>query len=170
MLLCGCIWLTILLHAVSFTFVVSLFLLFLNVVPSLRDKAQVEQLLRYIVEEVPEDSEKKRSFKYAFFCRSTKFCKIACWWTLPNFSYITQCRFPFIACEIFTCEIDIILRTLVEDEEVNMFPWPLLTYSSRVFYTPQADKLHSSWPSLPFLVLDAANGFAFLICKTWSST
>uniref|UniRef100_A0A0E0DV69 Uncharacterized protein n=1 Tax=Oryza meridionalis TaxID=40149 RepID=A0A0E0DV69_9ORYZ len=54
----------------------------------LRDKAQVEQLLRYIVEEVPEDSEKKRSFK-----------------------------FPFIACEIFTCEIDIILRTLVEDEE-----------------------------------------------------
>ncbi|RLM93370.1 serine/threonine-protein phosphatase 6 regulatory subunit 3-like isoform X2 [Panicum miliaceum] len=55
----------------------------------LRDKAQVEQLLRYIVEEVPEDSEKKRSFK-----------------------------FPFIACEIFTCEIDVILRTLVEDEEL----------------------------------------------------
>ncbi|XP_062180635.1 uncharacterized protein LOC133885027 isoform X1 [Phragmites australis] len=55
----------------------------------LRDKAQVEQLLRYIVEEVPEDSERKRSFK-----------------------------FPFIACEIFTCEIDIILRTLVEDDEL----------------------------------------------------
>ncbi|KQK08471.1 serine/threonine-protein phosphatase 6 regulatory subunit 3 [Brachypodium distachyon] len=55
----------------------------------LRDKAQVEQLLRYIVEEVPEDVEKKRSFK-----------------------------FPFIACEIFTCEIDVILRTLVEDEEL----------------------------------------------------
>jgi serine/threonine-protein phosphatase 6 regulatory subunit 3 len=49
----------------------------------------VEQLLRYVVEEVPEDSEKKRSFK-----------------------------FPFIACEIFTCEIDVILRTLVEDEEL----------------------------------------------------
>ncbi|CAL4949030.1 unnamed protein product [Urochloa decumbens] len=55
----------------------------------LRDKAQVEQLLRYVVEEVPEDSEKRRSFK-----------------------------FPFIACEIFTCEIDVILRTLVEDEEL----------------------------------------------------
>ncbi|GJN24265.1 hypothetical protein PR202_gb11996 [Eleusine coracana subsp. coracana] len=55
----------------------------------LRDKAQVEQLLRYIVDEVPEDSEKKRSFK-----------------------------FPFIACEIFTCEIEIILRTLVEDDEL----------------------------------------------------
>ncbi|GJN18532.1 hypothetical protein PR202_gb05703 [Eleusine coracana subsp. coracana] len=56
---------------------------------SLRDKAQVEQLLRYVVEEVPEDAEKKRSFK-----------------------------FPFIACEIFTCEIDVILRTLIEDEEL----------------------------------------------------
>lgn len=55
----------------------------------LRDKAQVSQLLRYIVEEVPEDSEKKQSFK-----------------------------FPFIACEIFACEIDIILRTLVEDVEL----------------------------------------------------
>ena len=31
---------------------------------SLRDKAQVEQLLRYVVEEVPDDAEKKRSFKY----------------------------------------------------------------------------------------------------------
>jgi len=55
----------------------------------LRDRAQVEKLLRYIVEESPEDAEKKQSFK-----------------------------FPFIACEIFTCEIDIILRTLVEDEEL----------------------------------------------------
>ncbi|VAH77193.1 unnamed protein product [Triticum turgidum subsp. durum] len=55
----------------------------------LRDKAQVEQLLRYVVEEVPDEAEKKRSFK-----------------------------FPFIACEIFTCEIDVILRTLVEDEEL----------------------------------------------------
>ncbi|AQK88924.1 DNA damage-binding protein 1a [Zea mays] len=60
-----------------------------NFVSSLRDKAQVSQLLRYIVEEVPEDSEKKQSFK-----------------------------FPFIACEIFACEIDIILRTLVEDVEL----------------------------------------------------
>ncbi|KAH7678878.1 serine/threonine-protein phosphatase 6 regulatory subunit 3 protein [Dioscorea alata] len=55
----------------------------------LRDRAQVEQLIRYIVEEAPEDAEKKRIFK-----------------------------FPFIACEIFTCEVDIILRTLVEDDEL----------------------------------------------------
>ncbi|GKV31615.1 hypothetical protein SLEP1_g40291 [Rubroshorea leprosula] len=55
----------------------------------LREKAQVEQLVRYIVEEPPEDAEKSQTFK-----------------------------FPFIACEIFTCEVDIILKTLVEDEEL----------------------------------------------------
>ncbi|OMO83273.1 SIT4 phosphatase-associated protein family [Corchorus capsularis] len=55
----------------------------------LREKAQVEQLIQYIVVEPPEDAEKRRTFK-----------------------------FPFIACEIFTCEVDIILKTLVEDEEL----------------------------------------------------
>ncbi|CAN1253183.1 Serine/threonine-protein phosphatase 6 regulatory subunit 3 [Linum perenne] len=55
----------------------------------LRERAQVEQLLHYIIDEPPEDSESKRSFK-----------------------------FPFIACEIFICEIDVILKTLVEEEEL----------------------------------------------------
>ncbi|KAG1361540.1 serine/threonine-protein phosphatase 6 regulatory subunit 2 [Cocos nucifera] len=55
----------------------------------LRDRSQVEQLLRYIVEDAAEDADSKRSFK-----------------------------FPFIACEIITCEIDVILKTLVEDEEL----------------------------------------------------
>ncbi|KAL0390530.1 UNVERIFIED_CONTAM: Serine/threonine-protein phosphatase 6 regulatory subunit [Sesamum calycinum] len=55
----------------------------------LRDRAQVEQLLQYIVEEPLEDADSKRTFKY-----------------------------PFVACEIFTCEIDVILKTLVEDEEL----------------------------------------------------
>ncbi|XP_022977527.1 serine/threonine-protein phosphatase 6 regulatory subunit 2 isoform X1 [Cucurbita maxima] len=55
----------------------------------LRERTQIEQLIRYIVEEAPEEAEKKRSFK-----------------------------FPFIACEIFTCEVDIILKALVEDEEL----------------------------------------------------
>ncbi|KAI3450571.1 hypothetical protein Pfo_007236 [Paulownia fortunei] len=55
----------------------------------LRDRAQVEQLLQYIVEDPPEDADSKRTFK-----------------------------FPFIACEIFTCEIDVILKTLVEEEEL----------------------------------------------------
>ncbi|GAB2285110.1 hypothetical protein Dimus_019564 [Dionaea muscipula] len=55
----------------------------------LRDRAQVEQLLKYIIEEPPEGADSKRVFK-----------------------------FPFVACEIFTCEIDVILRTLVEEEEL----------------------------------------------------
>lgn len=55
----------------------------------LRERVQVERLLRYIVEEASDDAEKRRTFK-----------------------------FPFIACEIFTCEVDIILKTLVEDEEL----------------------------------------------------
>ncbi|KAG8387668.1 hypothetical protein BUALT_Bualt02G0045300 [Buddleja alternifolia] len=55
----------------------------------LRDRAQVEQLLHYIVEEPPADADSRRAFK-----------------------------FPFISCEIFTCEIDVILKTLVEEEEL----------------------------------------------------
>ncbi|KAK6936051.1 SIT4 phosphatase-associated protein family [Dillenia turbinata] len=55
----------------------------------LRDRSQVEQLLHYVVEEAPEDADSKRAFK-----------------------------FPFVSCEIFTCEIDVILRTLVEEEEL----------------------------------------------------
>ncbi|WOL18073.1 serine/threonine-protein phosphatase 6 regulatory subunit 3-like [Canna indica] len=55
----------------------------------LRDRAQVEQLLQYIIEDAPEDADSKRSLK-----------------------------FPFIACEIFICEIDVILKTLVEDEDL----------------------------------------------------
>ncbi|CAO2812974.1 unnamed protein product [Amaranthus hypochondriacus] len=55
----------------------------------LRDRDQVEQLLRYVVEEPPEDADSKRTFK-----------------------------FPFVASEVFSCEIDVILRTLVEEEEM----------------------------------------------------
>ncbi|KAF2568363.1 hypothetical protein F2Q68_00027589 [Brassica cretica] len=57
----------------------------------LRDKAQVEQLLRYVVEEPLEedDADSKRAFKY-----------------------------PFVSCEIFTCEIEVILKTLVEDDKL----------------------------------------------------
>ncbi|PKA52342.1 hypothetical protein AXF42_Ash010238 [Apostasia shenzhenica] len=38
--------------------------------------------------------------------------------TLCFIVFPLSCRFPFVACEIFTCEVDIILRTLVEDEEL----------------------------------------------------
>jgi serine/threonine-protein phosphatase 6 regulatory subunit 3 len=49
----------------------------------------VEALLHYVIDEPPENADNKQAFK-----------------------------FPFIACEIFTCEIDVILKTLVEDEEL----------------------------------------------------
>eukprot|EP00249_Psilotum_nudum_P003833 c17327_g1_i1 orf=1-1032(-) len=55
----------------------------------LRGKAQVQQLLRYVVEEPIEGDDNKRAFK-----------------------------FPFIACEVFACEIDVIFKTLIEDEEL----------------------------------------------------
>lgn len=113
---------------------------------SLRDGAQVEQLLHYIVEEPSEDAESKRTFKYVtpnplgfvfswieawsqFYqfghlylfpthsqpsCPHMHVCIYISW--LHLFSWF---RFPFMACEIFTCEIDVILKTLVEDEEVH---------------------------------------------------
>ena len=40
-------------------------------------------------------------------------------------------RFPFIACEIFACEIDAIFKTLVEYEEVGCF---LLELGDSCFY------------------------------------
>ncbi|KAK1435141.1 hypothetical protein QVD17_00901 [Tagetes erecta] len=55
----------------------------------LRDRGQVENLLRYIIEESQEDADSKRTFK-----------------------------FPFMACEILTCEVDVIFKTLVEEEEL----------------------------------------------------
>jgi serine/threonine-protein phosphatase 6 regulatory subunit 3 len=55
----------------------------------LKGKLQVEALLHYVIDEPPENADNKQAFK-----------------------------FPFIACEIFTCEIDVILKTLVEDEEL----------------------------------------------------
>eukprot|EP00250_Pteridium_aquilinum_P014960 c22305_g2_i1 orf=539-3184(+) len=55
----------------------------------LRGKSQIQQLLKYVVEEPPEGSDNKRAFK-----------------------------FPFIACEIFTCEIEVIIKIMVEDEEM----------------------------------------------------
>ncbi|XP_010538265.1 PREDICTED: serine/threonine-protein phosphatase 6 regulatory subunit 3-like [Tarenaya hassleriana] len=63
----------------------------------LREKTQVEQLIKYIIEEPPEDAENKRMFK-----------------------------FPFIASEIFTCEIEMILKPLVEDEELMILLFSFL--------------------------------------------
>lgn len=46
-------------------------------------------LVDYVVEDAPEDADETRRFKY-----------------------------PFVACEVFTCEIDAIFATLLEDEEL----------------------------------------------------
>ncbi|KAL1555753.1 serine/threonine-protein phosphatase 6 regulatory subunit 1-like [Salvia divinorum] len=55
----------------------------------LRERANVKQLVHYILEEPPEGADKERIFKL-----------------------------PFVACEIFTCEVDIILKALIEDDEL----------------------------------------------------
>ncbi|KAL0917326.1 hypothetical protein M5K25_012381 [Dendrobium thyrsiflorum] len=52
-------------------------------------RTQVEQLLRYIIETAPDEADKKRTSKL-----------------------------PYVSCEIFTCDVDIILQSLVEDEEL----------------------------------------------------
>ncbi|KAH9660759.1 serine/threonine-protein phosphatase 6 regulatory subunit 3 isoform x1 [Citrus sinensis] len=40
------------------------------------------------------------------------------WRSCCGKSFLVMFRFPFVACEIFTCEIDVILKTLVEEEEL----------------------------------------------------
>ena len=76
----------------------------------------MEQLLHYIVKEAPKDAEKKRTFKYGLACVTLR-----TYYLTVFFNSMLSCRFPFIACEIFICEVDIILRTLVEDEEVFFY-------------------------------------------------
>ncbi|XP_009382444.2 uncharacterized protein LOC103970401 isoform X1 [Musa acuminata AAA Group] len=71
----------------------------------LRDHAQLEQLLQYIIEDAPQDADSKRAFK-----------------------------FPFIACEILTCEVDVILKSLVEDEDLM----------NKLFSFLEPDRVHNS--------------------------
>lgn len=98
-------------------------------ISSLRERTQVEQLICYIVEEAPEDAEKKRIFKYVLACEAC-YLRPSVLLNFLGFYSMVSCRFPFIACEIFTCEIDIILRTLVEDEEVWLYIYDLVLYIS----------------------------------------
>jgi serine/threonine-protein phosphatase 6 regulatory subunit 3 len=80
---------------------------------SLKGKLQVEALLHYVIDEPPENADNKQAFK-----------------------------FPFIACEIFTCEIDVILKTLVEDEEVVYFEFSKLM--SLLFLFLEPDRPHGT--------------------------
>ena len=80
-------------------------------------------MLRFIIEDPPEDAESKRTFKYVTLTRAKYFLVLRCFLGellfLVSDKLLLFSRFPFIACEIFTCEIDVILKTLVEEEEVG---------------------------------------------------
>ncbi|GKC35164.1 serine/threonine-protein phosphatase 6 regulatory subunit 3-like protein [Tanacetum coccineum] len=71
-----------------------------NTASSLIEITQVERLVRYIVEEAPEEAEKGRTFNFKH-----------------NQLLLSCCGFPFIVCDLY-CEVDIILKALVEDEEL----------------------------------------------------
>lgn len=72
-------------------------------------------------------------------------------------SFVIRFRFPFIACEVFTCEIDVILKTLVEEEEVNVF---LLQFVLEV-------DVQLVWQLISFITFAiAANEFPFLLLGT----
>ena len=67
-------------------------------------------------------------------------------------------RFPFISCEIFTCEIDVILKTLVEEDEVFFLLSSFLPFSQMTFHTYH------------LVAYVAADGLAFLLSGTKSSS
>lgn len=60
------------------------------------------------------------------------FSVIPGWITVDIAFFCCSNRFPFVACEIFTCEVDIILKTLVEDEEVKCLCCVTLFYVLKV--------------------------------------
>lgn len=78
----------------------------------------MEKLLRYIVEEAPADAESKQAFKFVILSCGQLRSFILFFELFSGKSFLVMFRFPFVACEIFTCEIDVILKTLVEEEEV----------------------------------------------------
>lgn len=85
--------------------------------------------------------------------------------------FSTYCfhRFPFIACEIFTCEVDIILKTLVEDEEVrNSILLSLKPYFS---ITTDKNKRKNSLQLRIYFVhcLLAVDELAIFLCGTRTS-
>ncbi|KAL8141543.1 hypothetical protein V2J09_014575 [Rumex salicifolius] len=77
-----------------------------------RDRTQVERLLQYIIEDPSEDADSRRIFRKQHNNQITQQKQ----GIIMQFELLPL--FPFVACEIFACEIDVILRTLVEDEEL----------------------------------------------------
>lgn len=68
-----------------------------------------------------------------FFLKYSNACTPKCfefvWFCFWLSKFVSWFRFPFIACEVFTCEIDVILKTLVEEEEVFMITCILIRKS-----------------------------------------
>lgn len=85
-----------------------------------------------------------------FFCLSL--------FAFDCFDKTSLIRFPFIACEIFTCEIDVILKTLVEEEEVQ---------SCHLYL--EVDILLSCNIYLTVISVIAANELTFLLLGTKSA-
>lgn len=56
-------------------------------------------------------------------------------------------RFPFIACEIFTCEVDIILKALVENEEVLTVIFVMYLYSPLCYMRISLNIVYTNWLS-----------------------
>ena len=88
---------------------------------SLREKQIVEKLIRYLVEPPPEDADVKRRYKCA-----PNLPRLATPLNAERASGVAdRCahprpahRYPYYACEIFTCEIDGIFTTVFENSEL----------------------------------------------------
>jgi hypothetical protein len=81
------------------------------------------------------------------------------WCVFIKHSKISPYIFPFIACEIFTCEVDVIMKTLVENEEV-CFSIDLLLFPCNYggSFSLAVDKSHD---------LCSAHKFTFLLPEFW---
>lgn len=134
---------------------------------SLRDRTQVEQLLRYIIEEPPEDAENKRVFKYAVVIEILlkKGYVSTLFFPFYHMIIVLWFRFPFIACEIFTCEIDVILKTLVDEEEVcSIQHYSLLS----LFFVLSPLLMFCLNQFLSIIVVNAAHELIIFLLGTWS--
>jgi len=127
----------------------------------------VEQLVRYIIEEPPEDAENKRVFKYAVvieFLLQKGYVSTLLFPT-NHLIIVLWFRFPFIACEIFTCEIDVILKTLVDEEEVCS----ILHYSLHSLFFVWSPILMLCLNQFLFtIVVIAAHELIIFLLGTWS--
>lgn len=95
-------------------------------------------------------------------------CSYFSFYTLISYCFIDYwlwIRFPFIACEIFTCEIDVILKTLVEEEEVQAHRFFFVLSISCLIIWLMFHVFNTN-NDIVILLLTTANGHAFLLLGT----